>query len=83
MLDLRRLAHLQKYVPFRYLPAIVASIAVVVLILLGLVEEREYWSLERFFELRGPRQPVAPVVIVAIDEPSFRELNRTWPFPRE
>jgi adenylate cyclase len=83
MLALHRLAHLQKYVPFRYLPGIVASIAVVVLILLGLVEEREYWSLERFFELRGARQPIAPVVIVAIDEPSFRELNRTWPFPRE
>src|SRR5262245_36571961 len=76
------LASLAKYAPFRYLPGIAAAVAVVVLISLGLVEEREYWSLERFFELRGARAPVAPIVIVSIDEPSFRELDRTWPFPR-
>ena len=74
---------LVKYVPFRYLPGVAAAVAVVVLVALGLVEEREYWSLERFFEFRGARRPTAPIVIVVIDEPSFFELNKQWPFPRK
>jgi len=83
MLDLRRLESLKKYVPFHYLPGIAAAVAVVVAVALGLVEEREYWLLERLFETRGARQPVAPIVIVAIDESSFQELQHQWPFPRD
>src|ERR1043166_8412289 len=82
MLGSGRLAPLGKYVPFRYLPGVAAAIVVVLLVALGLLEEREYWSLERFFELRGAVQPITPVVIVAIDESSFIELNQQWPFPR-
>src|SRR5919201_671921 len=71
-----------RYVPWSYLPGIAAAIVVVLLVSLGLAEEREYWSLERFFELRGARQPRAPIVIIAIDEASFIELDQQWPFPR-
>ena len=34
------------------------------------------------FRIRGIEPPRAPVVIVAIDEDSFDELNLTWPWPR-
>ncbi|HTO14084.1 MAG TPA: CHASE2 domain-containing protein [Candidatus Binatia bacterium] len=55
----------------------------VVIIAAGGLEGLEYWSLERmFFEVRGAVQPRAPIVIVAIDESSFIELNQQWPFPR-
>ncbi len=30
----------------------------------------------------GPVEPAAEVVIVAIDDPSFKELGRPWPWPR-
>ena len=82
MLGSRALGALVKYLPFRYLPGAAAALIVVMLVGLGLVEEREYWSLERFFEVRGERQPVAPIVIIAIDESSFIELDHQWPFPR-
>jgi len=66
----------------RYLGGAVAAALVVVLVLLGLLEPLEHWSLARFFELRGARPPVAPVVIVSIDESSIVELGEQWPFPR-
>jgi len=47
------------------------------------IELLEYWALERFFDLRGIRQPTAPIVIISIDEASFQELALQWPFPRE
>jgi adenylate cyclase len=59
-----------------------AAALVVTLVALGLVEWLEHRSLAWFFELRGPRPPVAPVVIVSIDESSFVELNEQWPFAR-
>jgi len=78
------LRSLSDVIPWRYLPGSAAALAVVLLVALGVVEEREYWSLERwFFEIRGARKPAAPVVIVVIDEPSFFELNKQWPFPRK
>ena len=52
------------------------------LVFLGVLDPLEYWSLARFFEVRGSRLPVAPVVIVSIDEASIVELNQQWPFPR-
>src|SRR5437868_4232763 len=61
---------------------IAASIFVVVLVLSGQLESLEYWSLDRLFELRGPRKPAAPIVILTIDEASFQKLNTQWPFPR-
>jgi len=59
-----------------------AAIVVVLLIVFGHLDALEYWSLEHLFEWRGPRRPVTPIVIIAIDEASFRELNMPWPFPR-
>jgi len=82
MLGSRRLASLWKYVPFRYLPGMAGALAVVVVVAAGALEGVEYWSLEKFFEIRGTQTPEAPVVIVTIDEPSFIELNKQWPFPR-
>ncbi|MBI4593736.1 MAG: CHASE2 domain-containing protein [Candidatus Rokubacteria bacterium] len=59
-----------------------AVVLTVVLIALGALETVELGTLNRLFEWRGPRRPVAPIVIVAIDEDSFDELNVPWPFPR-
>jgi adenylate cyclase len=46
------------------------------------LETLELGALNRLFELRGVRRPVAPIVIVTIDEDSFDELDLPWPFPR-
>src|SRR6185295_14126946 len=83
MLGFARLAALGKYVPFRYLPGLFGAVAVALAVAVGALEGLEYWSLEKFFEVRGAVQPRAPIVIVAIDESSFIELNQQWPFPRE
>ena len=66
----------------RYVGGLVSAIVVVALVFLGVLEPLEHWSLSRFFEVRGARIPVAPVVIVSIDQPSIIELNEQWPFPR-
>lgn len=52
------------------------------LIVAGALETFELDALDRLFEWRGARRPVASIVIVAIDEDSFDELNLPWPFPR-
>ncbi|HET7341502.1 MAG TPA: CHASE2 domain-containing protein [Methylomirabilota bacterium] len=80
----RRLSDLTMYMPWRYLPGIAAAVIVVLIVLVLGLEGLEYWSLEFFFDrMRGARRPSAPIVIVTIDEPSFRELDHTWPFPRK
>jgi adenylate cyclase len=65
-----------------YLGGLGAGLMVAVLAAVGLLEGLEHGSLSRFFEIRGPRQPTAPIVIVSIDESSVIELNQQWPFPR-
>lgn len=55
---------------------------VVALSLAGALKRLELQVLDRLFEWRGPRLPAAPIVIVAIDEDSFDELDLAWPFPR-
>jgi adenylate cyclase len=52
------------------------------LALLGALEPAELGTVSRLFELRGTRAPAAPIVIVAIDDDSFDELDLPWPFPR-
>jgi CHASE2 domain-containing sensor protein len=47
----------------------------------GTLESFELGAYDRLFEARGPRAPGAPIVIVAIDEASIRQLT-PWPFPR-
>ncbi|MBI4270480.1 MAG: CHASE2 domain-containing protein [Candidatus Rokubacteria bacterium] len=59
-----------------------AATVVVGLVLAGALETVELAALSRLFELRGARAPRAPIVIVAIAEDSFDELDLAWPFPR-
>jgi adenylate cyclase len=66
----------------RYRGGVAAATIAAALAVGGLLEPAEHTLLERFFELRGPRAPVAPIVIVSIDESSFVELNEQWPFAR-
>src|SRR2546430_15858899 len=42
----------------------------------------ELKSLDLLFLLRGHVSPPPEIVIVAIDEPSFAEISRQWPWPR-
>ena len=67
----------------RHRGGVAAATIAVVVATLGVLEPLEYATLERFFEIRGARRPLAPIVIVSIDEASFVELNMQWPFPRE
>lgn len=48
----------------------------------GLLKGLERWGLNTLFTLRGPLPPETPVVIVAIGEDSFDELDLAWPWPR-
>jgi adenylate cyclase len=66
----------------RYRGGVGVAAAVVTLAVLGPLEPIELGALDVLFEIRGPRHPVAPIVIVSIDESSFVELNEQWPFPR-
>ncbi len=59
------------------------GLAVPVACLLGAFEPAERWGYDLAFELRGARSPQAPVVLVAINEDSFDELDLPWPWPRE
>ncbi len=64
------------------LAGLAAAVVTVGLALLGALEMSELGTFDRLFQLRGPRPPVTPIVIVTIDEDSFDELNIPWPFPR-
>jgi adenylate cyclase len=66
----------------KHLAGIVAALATVLLVVFGLLNGLESWSLAKLFEWRGPRAPAVPIVIVTIDESTFSELNLQWPFPR-
>jgi adenylate cyclase len=66
----------------RYRGGVGAAAVVVALATARLLEGAEHGALARFFELRGPRPPRVPIVVVTIDEASFVELNQQWPFPR-
>src|SRR3989442_2002036 len=59
-----------------------SALCVVARLLVGPLERWEYLWFAQLFELRGPRPPTAPIVIVTIDESSFQELSLQWPFPR-
>jgi adenylate cyclase len=66
----------------KLLAGILAAATVAGLIHFGVLEPLELDALDRLFRMRGARPPVAPVVIVHIDEDSFDELDLAWPFPR-
>jgi adenylate cyclase len=65
----------------RYRGGVTAAAGVVLLTVFGLLEPLEHWSLSRLFDLRGPRLPVMPIVIVGIDEPSLSALEQSRPLP--
>ncbi|MBI3638070.1 MAG: adenylate/guanylate cyclase domain-containing protein, partial [Candidatus Rokubacteria bacterium] len=69
-------------VPRALLAGVAAAVVVLALGLVGALEPFELGALNRLFELRGVRAPASPVVIVAIDDDTFDELNMQWPFPR-
>jgi adenylate cyclase len=62
--------------------ATAAGALAALLALSGALEFLELKSLDLRFRFRGPQPPGSPIVIIAIDEDSFDELNLTWPFPR-
>lgn len=70
----------------RYLEAalivICAFAAMVILTSLPLLSLLELKGLDLLFRLRGPLAPHSEIVIVAIDEPSFAEIPKQWPWPR-
>jgi len=59
-----------------------AVILTILLVYTGSIDGLENRSLAALFELRGPRAPQTPIVIVAIDESTFTEMTDQWPFPR-
>jgi adenylate cyclase len=61
---------------------ILSAVAVSGLIYFGVLEPLEFDALDRLFRVRGPRPPVAPIVVINIDEDTFDELDLAWPFPR-
>jgi adenylate cyclase len=67
----------------RHLLAGFVSAAVVAgLLVFDVLAPFELDALDRLFRVRGARPPVAPIVVVNIDEDSFDELDMAWPFPR-
>lgn len=60
---------------------VIALVCYLVPVVAVLVAEIEYRSLDWRFHVRGPLPPHPELVIVAIDEPSLREVGQ-WPWPR-
>src|SRR3954447_11430860 len=63
--------------------AVAAGVAVVALgfRFAGVLDRVEGASLDARFELRG-QHPRSDVAVVAIDDTTFSDLKRRWPFPR-
>jgi adenylate cyclase len=64
------------------LAGILSAVFVLGLMYLDVLDPLELDALDRLFRIRGPRPPVAPVVVINIDEDTFDELDLAWPFPR-
>src|SRR5215467_15829767 len=77
----RALARLYRQIR-KHFVGVAAAVVTLGLILFGAAERWELLWFDQLFELRGMRPPTAPIVIVTIDESTFSELNRQWPFPR-
>jgi adenylate cyclase len=58
------------------------AVCVLIAYLSGLLELPEARTLDLRFDLRGPRQPAFPIVIVSADDDSLAEMDRQWPWPR-
>jgi signal transduction histidine kinase len=65
--------------------ALIAASAFTVMLLLTslpILSLLELKGLDLLFRLRGPLASPSEIVIVAIDEPSFAEIPKQWPWPR-
>jgi adenylate cyclase len=47
------------------------------------LQRLEYTTVNERFNVRGQQKPPSDVVVVAIDDKSFEELNTRWPFRRK
>lgn len=63
------------------LVGLVVGGAIVVADATGALQRLENDTIDLRFQLRG-RQPAPGVVVVGVDDVTFNELNRRWPFPR-
>lgn len=61
---------------------VTAFAAMLVLTSLPLFSLLELKGLDLLFGLRGPLASPGEIVVVAIDEPSFAEISKQWPWPR-
>ena len=59
--------------------AVAAMLLLTSLPILSLLELK---GLDLLFRLRGPLASPGEIVVVAIDEPSFAEISKQWPWPR-
>lgn len=66
----------------RLAAAVLAALVVWLMSLTAAGRLAEAKAFDLFTTLAAPGSIGAPVVIVAIDEPSFQELGLQWPFPR-
>jgi adenylate cyclase len=62
--------------------ALVLTAFVLVAYAADVLQDSELDTIDARFAIRGDLEPPADVVIVGIDEASFRELGEQWPFPR-
>jgi adenylate cyclase len=61
---------------------LLTGLATLVLSLLPVAQLLELKGYDLFHALRRPLHPPAEIVLVAIDEPSFAEIGKQWPWPR-
>jgi adenylate cyclase len=66
----------------RALPVLAAWAAVALLAPTAVWAPIERGVLDRFTRLSAPSVADAPIVVVGVDEASFAELQRRWPWPR-
>lgn len=59
--------------------AVAAMLLLTSLPILSLLELK---GLDLLFRLRGPLASPGEIVVIAIDEPSFAEISKQWPWPR-
>jgi adenylate cyclase len=71
----------------KYLKKILLPIVILLLIkamfLFYFFNSLEHKAQDSLFRMRGAKPVSGDIVIVAIDDATFQDLNRPWPFPRE
>jgi len=60
----------------------VVGVVFALIYLSGILELPESRLMDLRFDLRGPRSPVFPIVIVTADDDSLAEIEQQWPWPR-